>query len=171
MATNKEKLQPLKNPKRNYKIWIILISFAVILGVFYLNSFRVLPERTYQEFEQMLEDSDVKKITLIKNQEIVEITLTPEAFQNPKYYKYLNQAPINVSAHGPHFTVRIAFAERFDEQFEVLRTRNSNVAIIEYEITNRENYVSMFAQWSFLFLILFCFWMLFQMIGSWLKKN
>ncbi len=162
MADKKDKpLIPNKAPKGNYQIWVIMISIAVIFGVFYLNNFSDLPEKSYDEFVQMVKSSDVKKVMLIKNQDIAEITLKQEALQNAKYKQDLEETPLGVSPKGPHFKVKIVSADRFDAQFEELRNKNPNATSnIEYETTTRENYLGVLAQWGFLFLLLFGFWML-----------
>ena len=161
MADKKDKpLIPNKAPRGNYQIWVIMISIAVIFGVFYLNNFSDLPEKSYDEFEQMVKSNDVKKVMLIKNQEIAEITLKQEALQNAKYKQDLEDTPLGVSPKGPHFKVKIVSVDRFDAQFEELRAKSTNASNIEYETTTRENYLGVLAQWGFLFLLLFGFWML-----------
>ena len=139
MADKKDKpLLPNKSPKGNYQIWVIMISIAVIFGIFYLNTFSDLPEKTYDEFVQMVRSNDVSKVLLIKNQDIVEITLRPEALQNAKYKQELEQSPLGVSPKGPHFKVKIVSPDRFDVQFGELRNKDSNAGKIEYDATNRE---------------------------------
>lgn len=161
MADKKDKpLLPNKSPKGNYQIWVIMISIAVIFGIFYLNTFSDLPEKTYDEFEQMVKSNDVSKVLLVKNQDIAEITLRPEALQNTKYKQELEQSPLGINPKGPHFKIKIVSPDRFDAQFDQLRRKDSNASKIEYDTTNRENYVSQLAQWGFLFLLLFGFWML-----------
>ncbi|HEX5167803.1 MAG TPA: ATP-dependent zinc metalloprotease FtsH [Cyclobacteriaceae bacterium] len=161
MTDKKDKpLLPNKPPKGNYQIWVIMVSIAVIFGIFYLNNFSELPEKTYDEFEEMVKSNDVSQVLLIKNQDIAEITLKPEALQNAKYKQELEHSPLGVSPKGPHFKVKIVSVDRFDAQFEQLRSKNTNASNIEYKTTNRENYLGVFAQWGFLFLLLFGFWML-----------
>lgn len=161
MADKKDKpLLPNKAPKGNYQVWVIMISIAVIFGVIYLNNFSDLPEKSYDEFEQMVKSNDVSKVLLIKNQEIAEVTLKSEALQNAKYKQELEQSPLGVNPKGPHYKIKIVSVDRFDAQFGQLRGTNKNAANIEYESTNRENYLGVLAQWGFLFLLLFGFWML-----------
>ena len=79
MADKKENNKPLlpnKPPRGNYQIWVILATIAVILGVMYISNSSDLKEVNQYEFEQMVKSGDVKKVALIKNKDIVEITLT-----------------------------------------------------------------------------------------------
>lgn len=163
MADNKKdnkQLLPTKPPRGNYQVWVIMIAIAVIFGIIYLNHSSDLPEKNYSEFEQMVKSNDVSKVLLVKNLEIAEVTLKPEALQNAKYKQDISQSPLGVDPKGPHFKIKIVSVDRFDEQFDQLVKDNPNAASIEYDSTNRENYLGVLAQWGFLFLLLFGFWML-----------
>ncbi|HEY0655754.1 MAG TPA: ATP-dependent zinc metalloprotease FtsH [Chryseosolibacter sp.] len=163
MADKKENkpLLPNKAPRGNYQIWVILATIAVILGVMYINNSSDLTEINQYRFEQMVKDGDVKKVTLIKNQEMVEITLTTEALQNAKYRQEITESPLGgSSANGPHYKLPITSIDRFDEKFEELVKKVSDEKRPEYNSTTRENYFNVFIQWGFLFLLLFGFWML-----------
>src|SRR6187431_1570600 len=91
---NNKPLLPNKAPRGNYQIWVILATIAVILGVMYINNSSDLKEVTQSEFEKMVESGDVRKVTLIKNQEMVEITLTSEALKNAKYRQDITEGPL-----------------------------------------------------------------------------
>lgn len=154
-------LLPNKAPRGNYQIWVILATIAVILGVMYINNSSDLKEVNQYEFEQMVRNGDVRKVTLIKNQEMVEITLKSEALQNAKYRQDITEGPLGgSSATGPHYKLPITSIDRFDEKFEALVKSVPEANRPEYNSTTRENYFNVFIQWGFLFLLLFGFWML-----------
>jgi AFG3 family protein len=157
---NDKPLLPNKAPRGNYQIWVILATIAVILGVMYINNSSDLKEKSFYEFEQMVKAGDVKKVFLIKNQEVVEITLKPEALQNAKYRQDISEGPLGSNTAGPHFVLRITSIDRFDEKFEELSNKLPDENRPEYKSDNRENYFNVFIQWGFLFLLLFGFWML-----------
>lgn len=163
MADKKENNKPLlpnKPPRGNYQIWVILATIAVIFGVMYINSSSDLKEVTQYEFEQMIKAGDVKKVALIKNKEIVEITLNAEALQNAKYRQDVEESPLGSSGSGPHFKLPITSIDRFDEKYEQLVDKLPDANRPEYTSENREDYFGVFIQWGFLFLLLFGFWML-----------
>jgi len=163
MADKKDNNKPLlsnKPPRGNYQIWVILATIAVILGVMYINNSSDLKEKSYYEFEQMVKAGDVKKVFLIKNQEVVEITLKPDALKNAKYRQDINEGLLVSNTAGPHYVLRITSIDRFDEKFEDLIKKLPDENRPEYKSDNRENYFSIFIQWGFLFLLLFGFWML-----------
>ncbi len=162
MADKKENkpLLPNKAPRGNYQIWVILATIAVILGVMYINNSSDLKEVNQYEFEQMVRNGDVRKVTLIKNQEMVEITLKSEALQNAKYRQDITEGPLGSNTSGPHYKLPITSIDRFDEKFEELVKKVPDANRPEYNSTTRENYFNVFIQWGFLFLLLFGFWML-----------
>jgi cell division protease FtsH len=157
---NNKPLLPTKPPRGNYQIWVILAAIAVILGVMYINNSSDLKEINQYEFEQMVKSGDVRKVALIKNKEIVEITLKSEALQNAKYRQDLENGPLGGSNNGPHYKVRITSIDRFDEKYEDLINKLPEANRPEYTSENREDYFQYFIQWGFLFLLLLGFWML-----------
>jgi AFG3 family protein len=164
---NNKPLLPNKPPRGNYQIWVILATIAVILGVMYVSNSNDLKEVNRQEFEQMVKNGDVRKVTLIKNQEVVEITLKPEALQNAKYRQNITEGPLGANTNGPHFKMPITSIDRFDENFDALIKNLPEANKPEFSAQKREDYFSVFIQWGFLFLLLFGFWMLMRrMTGS-----
>jgi AFG3 family protein len=157
---NDKPLLPGKPPRGNYQIWVILATIAVILGVMYINNSSDLKEINQREFEQMVRNGDVRKVTLIKNQELVEITLKSEALQNAKYRQDITEGPLGANTAGPHYKMRITSIDRFDEKYEELTNKLEDSNKPEFNAQNKEDYFSVFIQWGFLFLLLFGFWML-----------
>ncbi len=72
---------------------MILATLAVIFGVMYFNRSNGLKEKDYDQFKEMVKAGDVKKVELIQNHKLVEITLTTEAFKNAKYKTRPQQRP------------------------------------------------------------------------------
>ncbi|MEX1238980.1 MAG: ATP-dependent zinc metalloprotease FtsH [Cyclobacteriaceae bacterium] len=159
---NKENkpLLPNKPPRGNYQIWVILATIAVIFGVMYINNSSDLKEVNQYEFDQMVTEGHVRKVALIKNKDIVEITLTSDALQNAKYRSDLEEGPLGGSSNGPHYKLTITSIDRFDEKYEELIEKLPDANRPEYTSETREDYFGVFIQWGFLFLLLFGFWML-----------
>src|SRR5688572_13352508 len=163
MADKKENNKPLlpnKPPRGNYQVWVILATIAVIFGVMYINNSSDLKEITQSQFEQMVKAGDVRKVTLIKNKDIVEITLKSEALQNAKYRQDMEEGLMGNSNNGPHYKLTITSIDRFDEKYEELTKNVPDANRPEFSAQNKEDYFSVFIQWGFLFLLLFGFWML-----------
>jgi cell division protease FtsH len=160
---NNKPLLPSKPPRGNYQMWVILGTIALVLGIMYINQSGTLKEKSLAEFEQMIKARDIKKVALIKEQEIVEITLTPEALKSAKYRTDIEEGPMgNPNTNGPHYKMKIISVDNFDKWYNEL-LNNSKIPLNErpeYKPETRIDYFSYFIQWGFLFLLLFGFWML-----------
>lgn len=158
---NNKPTLPGKPPRGNYQLWVILATIAVILGVMYINTSNDLKEISdAREFEQMVRNGDVQRVTLIKNQEVVEITLKKEALAKPEYKNDIPESTFGSNVTGPHYRYRITSIDRFDEKFEELLKDLPPNSRPQYSSTTRENYFNVILQWGVLFLLLFGFWML-----------
>ncbi len=157
------KLNPPRVPRPNYQIWIILGLVAVILGVSLLNRSGELIQIQTSKFENMVQSHDIKKLVLVKNEELVEITLKSEALKNAKYKQELEKSsPFGVGSNnsGPHYKLEVASVDQFAEYYKELKDKQPRESQVDLESTNRSDVTSWLIQWGFLFLLLFGFWML-----------
>src|SRR5688572_25942001 len=142
MADKKENNKPLlpnKPPRGNYQVWVILATIAVIFGVMYINNSSDLKEITQSQFEQMVKAGDVRKVTLIKNKDIVEITLKSEALQNAKYRQDMEEGLMGNSNNGPHYKLTITSIDRFDEKYQEMIDKLPESNKPEYTPETRED--------------------------------
>ncbi len=157
---NNKPLLPNKPPRGNYQIWVILGVLAVIFGVMYINNSSDLKSIQQSQFDQMLKDGHIKKVVLIKNKDLVEVTLTPEALQQPRYRQDIEDGVMGNNTNGPHYKMTITSIDRFDEKYQEMVDNLEQSKVPEYIPDTREDYFSVFIQWGILFLLLFGFWML-----------
>lgn len=163
MADKKKdhKLLPPRPPKGNYQVWIILSLVAVILAVSYFNRTGDLIEIQSSTFEDMVLRKDIKKIVVVKNLDLVEITLKPEALQNSIYRQELeNSSPFAIKPTGPHYKLRIATIDQFVDNYKEITSRISKNDKVDLNFEERSDITGMLLNWGFLFLLLFGFWML-----------
>ncbi len=152
----RNKIQPPKAPRGNYQMWVILIAVAVIMGVVYATSSNTLKEIEQPRLESMIKAGDVKKLALIKDQEMVEVTLTADALTNAKYSDDIKESPISSNATGPHYKMKIISVDNFDSWYRNLRADNKPPLVSETRI----NVFKEFLSWGLLLLLLVGFWML-----------
>ncbi len=152
----RNKIQPPKGPRGNYQMWVILIAVAVILGVVYATSSSNLKEIEQPRLESMIKGGDVKKLALIEEQKIVEVTLTSDALKNAKYSDDIKESPISSNATGPHYKMKIISVDNFDSWYRNLRADNKPPLTAETRI----NIFKEFLSWGLLLLLLVGFWML-----------
>jgi len=156
-----KKIIPPKVPKPNYQMWIILALVAVILGISYFNRSAELVEIQANRFEDMVQARDIKRLVMIKNEELVEITLKPEALQNAKYKQEIERSsPFGVNANGPHYKLKIGSIDKFQDNYEQYTKNIPREQKIDLQFEERQDYTNMFFNIGFLVLLVFGFWML-----------
>jgi AFG3 family protein len=156
-----KKIIPPKVPKPNYQMWIILALVAVILGISYFNRSAELVEIQANRFEDMVQARDIKRLVMIKNEELVEITLKAEALQNAKYKQEIERSsPFGVNANGPHYKLKIGSIDKFQDNYEQYTKNIPREQKIDLQFEERQDYTNMFFNIGFLVLLVFGFWML-----------
>lgn len=152
----RNKMQPPKAPRPGYQMWVILIAVAVILGVVWATSSSNLKEIDQPKLESMIKAGDVKKLALIKDQELVEITLTADALKNAKYSDDVKESPLGSNTAGPHYKLKVISVDNFDSWYRNVRADNKPPLTSEVRI----NFFKEFLSWGLLLLLLVGFWML-----------
>ena len=170
MANDKNKggMPPkLPQPKQNYQLWIILTLVIIISSVFYFNNSNNLVEISERKFEEMALSHDVEKLTFIRGQNTVEVTLKKEALQNAKYKSELeNRGPL-VATEGPQYKFKVLSADKFDDNLKNLNEKLGEDNKLYSDIEERGDPTGIILNWGFLFLILFGFWfMMRRMTGQ-----
>jgi AFG3 family protein len=162
MPENDKKIVPPKLPKTNYQTWIIIGLVALIFILSRVYSSGEITEVLDSRFEEMIRARDVKKLVLVKSQELVEITLKPEALQNAKYKQEIekNSGPLGVNTNGPHYKLKIGSVEKFEDRYEQLTKGFPANDKIDLKKEDREDYTNTILNIGFLFLLIFGFWML-----------
>lgn len=156
-----KKIIPPKVPRPNYQMWIILALVAVILGISYFNRSGELVEIQSNRFEDMVVARDIKRLVLIKNEELIEITLKPEALQNAKYKQEIERnSPFGVNPNGPHYKLKIGSIDKFLDKYDQLTKNIPREQQVDLQVEERQDYTNMFFNIGFLVLLVFGFWML-----------
>jgi len=144
--------------RNNYQIWVIFIIIATIIGYTYLSRSNAAITISKNRFEQMLLSNDVKRVVLIKNKDIVEVTLKDDALQNTKYKIELENT--FTSETGPHYKFKILDPTIFDKDFKEIQSEIPNDQQLDYEVEERSDFTDFFFTYGFFFLLIFGFWFL-----------
>jgi len=139
--------------KLKYLVWAAIILMGLLITIAYFNRSSIPIEILPNRFEELVENGDIKKIIIFKNQEVVDIYLTKEALQKAKYsLEFQNNRPTFKDGE-PHYRMEILDAGSFMHQLKELeKTTNHS---IPYEIKERQDIVAFLVNWGFLFLIIF----------------
>ena len=96
------------NNNFNNQIWIILgVTIFIYLSFSFFASKPITID--YNRFQKMIKSYDVSKIVVIKNQEIVEITLNEDALLNSNYKDRVTQRRLMRPSYLPDFIKNIKF--------------------------------------------------------------
>ena len=155
------------NNNFNNQIWIILgVTIFIYLSFSFFASKPITID--YNRFQKMIKSYDVAKIVVIKNQEIVEITLNEDALLNSNYKDELESSNLVNNTYGPHYNLEVSsiesFENRYDELVNSLGKQNSYE--IEYLTESRTDIYSFLQTWGFTILILIGFWFLLRRMSG-----
>ena len=154
------KITPPRIPKANYQIWVILALVGVILAISFLSKTNELVEIQSSRFEDMVQRKDIKKLVLIKNEELIQITLKSEALQNTAYKQELEgKGAWGINANGPHYRLKIGSIDKFIDKYESLTKDIPIAQRVDLQVEQGGEYDWVFS-WGFLFILLFGFWIL-----------
>ena len=166
MKDNKKNILK-KKPQFNTQLWIVLLISSFIYlayGLFNNNPISI----DYNRFNKMITSHDVSKIIVVKNQEIVEITLNEEALQNSTYKDELESSRLIQNTSGPHYQLEVSSVESFEKRYFDLigQMKKSNNKEIEYLTEKRYDFYSFLQTWGFTILILIGFWFLIRRMSG-----
>lgn len=157
-----KKITPPKLPKTNYQTWLILALIVVIFVISRLVNSGELVEIQQSRFEDMVQSKDIKKIVLLPEQKLVEITLKPEALQNAKYKQEVekNFNALGTNVNGPHYKYMVPSVDKFIEKYDQLTKEIPRNDKVDLRTENRIDYTSQLISWGLLILLIFGFWMI-----------
>jgi cell division protease FtsH len=166
LPPNKPQNQPPRPntpPKKGFNpLWIYLLMGAAFLYVWLnYNGFEPVKTEWQEVKEQMLPQNDVERLTIITNQDRIEVFIRKEKLE--KYTDRLGNTPPKT---GPHFFFinQTEFAvyktvETFNEACEA--GERTDDRIVKIETDTRYNYFARAMEWLMFPLILVFIWFIF----------
>ena len=157
----------INNNNFNNQIWIVfLISIFIYLSFGFFSTKPITID--YNRFQKMIKSHDIAKIVVIKNQEIVEISLKEEALLNTTYKDELESSSLVNNTFGPHYRLEVSSIESFEKRYDDLISSlgKGNTTEIEYLTESRTDIYSFLQTWGFTILILVGFWFLLRRMST-----
>ncbi len=165
----KNNLPKTKLPKgKNQQTIFILVLLAALLGIMYFKNFNSIKRLTEAKFEKMLKAGEIKRVDLILNKRILEVTIKESHLEDQYHKEKLEslKSKINIK-EGPHYTLKIPSIEVFNQNFKEAQKHLPEEQRITYETKERFDLLSMLANWSGLIFTALLFWIfLRKMPGS-----
>jgi len=167
MSNNKSKKFVPKSPQKpNFQLWLIITAVIVLIGVTWFNQNTATVEITMKRFEDMVLSNDVKKVTVIFNQNYVEVTLKEEALENRRYKDELEGQNSFSNSTGPQYKIKIASVDNFIENYTQLEEKLPESERIGYSAKEEESWGNWISSFGFLILIFFLFWMMMRRMSG-----
>ncbi len=172
--TEQPKPDPKKNPLKrnnpggpgqrpNYQLWVISAVLLLIFVISLLNRQGSVVVISPNSFEEMMLSHDVKRVMIIPNEKMVEVTLKEEALKNEKYKKLFGVGdksnPFSMNG-GPHFRFNIISAENFKEDVQRIEKDIPKEFHPNLEIEDRQNFGTLFLNYGFVIALIAGFWIL-----------
>ena len=143
----------------NFPVWAIVVLIGTVIAYAFFSKSSAAIKITDKRFEQMVLSNDVSRVVLIKNKDIVEITLKQEALQNTKYKIELENNSF-VTNTGPHYFFKIIDANTFGDKLKEINNQLPDDQQISAEIEDRQDFSDFLLSYGFFFLLIFGFWFL-----------
>ncbi len=146
--------------RNNYQVWVIVVLIASVFGFTYFSNNNNAIKISDRRFEQMMLSNDIQRVVLIKNKDLVEVTLKEEALQNTKYKIELENTNPFGGGSGPHYKFKIVDTKIFDDDFNRIAEQLPQEQRIGYEVEERSDFTDFLFSYGIFFLFIFGFWFL-----------
>jgi AFG3 family protein len=167
--TNKNKSKnflPKTPQKPNFQLWLIITAVIVLVGITWFNQRSTVINITKSRFEEMYLSNDVAKVTIIRNQNRIDVTLKESALENQKYKSELEANSPFFNPLGPHYSIEVASAEKFEKDFEDLESSVPEGQRIAYTVKNEESWTNWFSSFGFLIILFLFFWIMMRRMAG-----
>ncbi len=148
-------------PNRKFNFyWIYAAIFLAFIGIQIVGSLNNNVEPTnFSEFEEMLTDGDVRKITIVNEREI-QVFIKSDALKEKERYEDIRDKGFGSGANSrPHFTFEMPF-EAFNSNLKEVYENNPGIVeekpIVTYE--EKKDYWGDILAWTFPFILMIAIW-------------
>ncbi|MFD2037683.1 ATP-dependent zinc metalloprotease FtsH [Belliella marina] len=164
---NKSKKFIPKTPQKpNIQLWLIITAVIVLVGVTLFQQRSTAINITKSRFVDMYLANDVSKVMIIRNLNRVDVTLKETSLQNDRYKTELEGSGPFTNPGGPHYSVEVASAEKFEKDFEELESRVPENQRVGYKVTDEDSWTNMFSGFGFLILLFVLFWFMMRRMAG-----
>ncbi|MDX5338498.1 MAG: ATP-dependent zinc metalloprotease FtsH [Cyclobacteriaceae bacterium] len=164
---NKNKNFVPKTPQKpNFQLWLIITAVLVLLGLTWIQQRGSVVDITQKRFEDMYLAGDVAKVEIVRNMNRVDVTLKPSALQNSKYKTELESNSAFFNPAGPHYSLQVTTADKFQADFQALEEKMPEDQRISFQVKVEENWTNWFSSFGFLILLFVFFWFMMRRMAG-----
>ena len=154
----KKNLIPKPPQRTSYQAYIIIALVVIIMGVLWLSRSNSTVPIGHLDFQRYAEAGDIKELTLLDGEKLVEVTLTKEALKKTTHKAKLKDRQNFLSNQGPQYRMRISSNEVFEKELKDINDGLPNDKQIDFKVDPGSGLTNLLSTWGFLLLILFGFW-------------
>ncbi|MBX9783950.1 MAG: ATP-dependent zinc metalloprotease FtsH [Chitinophagaceae bacterium] len=157
-----------KEPRKTVKFniyWVYALIAAVLIGLQFYRGFTpdAIPT-TYRVFEDsMLRKGYISNYVIIKNKDLVRVTLKPSAFADPAIAALVKDKATGQKIDenkGPHFQFTVADYKTFDERIQKMIEQTPSIGRPSGKYDTEENWLSPMISFLLPVLVLIGLWVL-----------
>ena len=126
--------------------WIYVIIALLLLGTMLLPGISTQKPTNWKDFEVMLRDGDVDKITVI-NKETAQVYIKEEKLTAEKYKDVSSRVFSDGYSKGPHFVFDIGSVETFEKKLEEAQQELTTQDAVTVEYRKQENWGREILSW------------------------
>ena len=126
--------------------WIYVIIALLLLGTMLLPGISTQKPTNWKDFEVMLKDGDVDKITVI-NKETAQVYIKEEKLTADKYKDVSSRVFSDGYSKGPHYVFDIGSVETFEKKLEEAQQELSTQDAVTVEYSKQENWGREILSW------------------------
>ena len=119
--------------------WVYVLIAVVFIGMTLLPGLATLESTNWKEFEVMLKDGDVDKITVI-NKETAQVYIKEEKLTTDKYKEVSERKFSDGVNKGPHYVFDIGSVETFEKKLDEAQDGKSSVDEVSVQYLKQENW-------------------------------
>ncbi len=112
------KRKPANNGGGGMQGWVVAVIIMGIIGFILMSRTASLTNIKFNQFEKMILQGDVEKVSVVEGNRSVEVSLTKDAIQKPEYKKDLGNN--RYVSGGPHFRIDVVSVESFMNDYREL---------------------------------------------------
>lgn len=161
------KLGKSKLPQRpRSQAWPTIALLLAIISMLNLSKRRGTITISERRFETMILNKDVQEVALITNQNIVEVTLKPEAFTKEPYRTELAQRTFLAIEQAPHYSFRTPSSQIFNQNFREIEAQLQPDDRIGYTAKERYDFTGFIANWGVFLLLMIGLWFMMRRMSG-----
>ncbi len=138
--------------------WLYGLAALFFLGINFVVSSGRSEEISREKLESLVHNGHLSKVVVLTNRPQAQVYLNEEALAQEEFKK-ISQTMFRTKNKGPHFYIKYASAQKFEEDLEAMNATMSMDKRVPVEFDEASNLLPTLIGWLLPFLVLIGLWM------------